>query len=60
MGLTLQQHRGLLAARSCISSARGTLLDATTVTKQGVRNSKADAAAFCLRLAAQEIRKGFH
>lgn len=32
-------------------------MEATTVTKQGVRNSKADYAAFCLRLAAQEIRK---
>lgn len=47
----------LLAAYSCIASARGTLLDATTATKQSVRNSKADHAAFCLWRAAQELRR---
>jgi hypothetical protein len=47
----------LLAARSCIASARGALLDATTARKQSVRNSKADHAAYCLWLAARELRK---
>lgn len=47
----------LLTARSCIASARGALLDATTAKKQGARNSKADYAAYCLRLAARELRK---
>lgn len=47
----------LLCARSCIASARGVLLDATTTTKQSVRNNKADYAAMCLLKAANELRK---
>jgi hypothetical protein len=48
----------LLTARSCIASARWALVEASTATKQKVRNSKVDYAAMCLLKAAQEIRRG--